>query len=87
MSPVWQESRRGGVATIVRNWWHSLTPPQLFVGSFLSLILLGKFGFKTLPGIFAGPPLSWVDALFTATSAVCVTGLIVVDTAGRNPGL
>jgi trk system potassium uptake protein TrkH len=28
-----------------------------------------------------GEPLSWLDALFTATSAVCVTGLIVVDTA------
>ena len=27
------------------------------------------------------PPLGLVDALFTATSAVCVTGLIVVDTA------
>jgi trk system potassium uptake protein TrkH len=26
-------------------------------------------------------PLSWIDALFTATSAVCVTGLVVVDTA------
>jgi trk system potassium uptake protein TrkH len=28
----------------------------------------------------AGGAISWVDALFTATSAVCVTGLIVVDT-------
>ena len=28
-------------------------------------------------------PISFVDALFTATSAVCVTGLIVVDTATR----
>lgn len=28
-------------------------------------------------------PLSFIDALFTATSAVCVTGLIVVDTATR----
>lgn len=34
-----------------------------------------------LPGLYTGPPLGWVDALFTATSAVCVTGLIVVDTA------
>jgi len=62
-------------------WWRSLTPPQLFVGSFLALILLGTVGFKTLPGLYAGPPLNWVDALFTTTSAVCVTGLIVVDTA------
>jgi len=33
---------------------------------------------------FAAPvPLSWVEALFTSTSAVCVTGLTVVDTGTR----
>ncbi len=63
------------------SWWRSIRPPQLFVGSFLTLILLGTVGFMVLPGLYAGPPLNWVDALFTATSAVCVTGLIVVDTA------
>jgi len=63
------------------SWWRSLTPPELFVGSFLALILLGTVGFMVLPGLYANEPLNWVDALFTATSAVCVTGLIVVDTA------
>jgi len=62
-------------------FWRTLTAPQLFVGSFLLLIVLGTIGFKTLPGLYVGPELSWLDALFTATSAVCVTGLIVVDTA------
>ncbi len=38
-------------------------------------------GLKVLPGMYTGPELSWLDALFTSTSAVCVTGLIVVDTA------
>lgn len=33
-----------------------------------------------LPLAHEGPPITWLDALFTATSAVCVTGLIVVDT-------
>jgi len=61
--------------------WRRLTAPQLFVGSFALLIGLGTLGLRTLPGLYTGPPLSWVDALFTATSAVCVTGLIVVDTA------
>lgn len=61
--------------------WRQITPPQLFVGSFLVLILIGTLGLKTLPGLYTGPPLTWLDALFTATSAVCVTGLIVVDTA------
>jgi trk system potassium uptake protein TrkH len=33
-----------------------------------------------LPISHSGPPIGWLDALFTATSAVCVTGLVVVDT-------
>jgi trk system potassium uptake protein TrkH len=64
-----------------RSLWRRLTPPQLFVTSFAVLVILGTLGLKLLPGIYAGPPLGWLDALFTATSAVCVTGLIVVDTA------
>lgn len=62
-------------------WWRALSPPQLFVGAFLLLVALGTLGFKALPGLYTGAPLSWLDALFTATSAICVTGLIVVDTA------
>ena len=58
-----------------------LTPSRLLVGSFLGLILFGTLGLKLLPGLYVGAPLSWIDALFTATSAVCVTGLVVVNTA------
>jgi trk system potassium uptake protein TrkH len=58
-----------------------LSPPQLFVGSFLLLILIGTLALKVLPNLYTGERLSWLDALFTSTSAVCVTGLIVVDTA------
>ena len=64
-----------------RSLWRRLTPPQLFVASFAGLVLLGTIGLKTLPGLYTGAPLGWVDALFTATSAVCVTGLVVADTA------
>ncbi len=53
----------------------------MFVGSFALLILLGTVGLQLLPGIYTGEPMSWLDALFTSTSAVCVTGLIVEDTA------
>lgn len=63
------------------TWWRRLSPAQLFVLSFLLLIVVGTLGLRLLPGLYAGAPLGWVDALFTATSAVCVTGLIVVDTA------
>lgn len=69
--------RRSRWATLRRI----LTPPRLLVLSFLLLVLLGTVGLRWIPGLYLGPPLSWVDALFTATSAVCVTGLIVVDTA------
>lgn len=31
----------------------------------------------------AGPQITWIDAVFTATSAACVTGLSVVDVGGR----
>ena len=72
-----QRNRNTGLAA----FWEALTPSQVFVGSFLALILTGTVGFQTLPGLYAGPGLSWTDAFFTATSAVCVTGLIVVDTA------
>jgi len=58
-----------------------LTSPRLFLLSFALLILTGTLGLLVLPGIYTGPRLSLVDALFTSTSAVCVTGLIVVDTA------
>lgn len=55
-----------------------LNPAQLFVISFLVLIFLGTL-FLLLPKA-THTGISLVDALFTATSAVCVTGLIVVDT-------
>ena len=59
----------------------ALTPARLLVLSFLSLIAAGTVGLMTLPGLYTDEGLSWLDALFTAVSAVCVTGLIVVDTA------
>ena len=53
----------------------------MFVGSFALLILFGTAGLQLLPGIYTGESMSWLNALFTSTSAVCVTGLIVEDTA------
>lgn len=49
--------------------------------SFAGLIAFGTAGLLLLPGLYTGDKLGFIDALFTATSAVCVTGLIVVDTA------
>lgn len=55
-----------------------LSPPQVLIFVFVVLIFVGtgllKVPFATTEGI------TWVDALFTATSAMTVTGLVVVDT-------
>lgn len=56
-----------------------LTPGTLFILSFALLILIGTLLLKTPQATPHG--ISWVDALFTATSAVCVTGLTTVDVA------
>lgn len=54
---------------------------RFLVYSFLSIIAVGVF-LLMLPGATQdGQGLAFIDALFTSTSAVCVTGLIVVDTA------
>ena len=61
--------------------WRRLGPTHVFVASFALLILLGTVGLLILPGLYTGERLEFLGALFTATSAVCVTGLVVVDTA------
>src|SRR5690606_31063894 len=53
-------------------------PTILFVISFLALILLGTI-LLMLPRTTLVAPLSFVDALFMAASAVCITGLTVTD--------
>ena len=54
-------------------------PATLVMASFLLVITVGTLLLK-LPVSTETGFISWVDALFTATSAVCVTGLVVVDT-------
>jgi trk system potassium uptake protein TrkH len=54
------------------------SPARIFVLSFAGVILTGgillSFPFSATKG-----PLRFVDALFTSTSGVCVTGLVVID--------
>lgn len=56
------------------------TPYQILVLGFATLIFLGTLLLMTPLASASGQSLSFINALFTATSAVCVTGLIVVDT-------
>ena len=55
----------------------NLSPPSLLALGFLSFILIGTLLLK-LPIAHYGE-LSWINALFTATSAVTITGLSVVN--------
>lgn len=55
-----------------------LSPARIFIFSFALLILAGAFVLY-LPFCAAQNQLTFVDALFTSASAVCVTGLAVVD--------
>jgi trk system potassium uptake protein TrkH len=58
-----------------------IRPERLFAGGFALLIILGTLALL-LPRSSADPqqPIGVLDAFFTATSAVCVTGLAVRDT-------
>ena len=55
-----------------------LAPGQIFILSFAGLILAGAF-LLWFPFSSSGEQLDFIDALFTSTSAVCVTGLAVLD--------
>lgn len=62
---------------------HILTPAQVLVIGFAVIILVGAL-LLTLPQASQdGQRLAFIDALFTATSATCVTGLVVVDTGSH----
>ncbi|QGG57538.1 TrkH family potassium uptake protein [Paenibacillus sp. FSL W8-1187] len=56
------------------------SPPRILIAGFAFIIALGSLllmqPFATADGLGT----RWIDALFTATSATCVTGLVVVDT-------
>ena len=56
-------------------------PGRLIVIGFALVILFGT-GLLLLPvSVKDGAHVSFIDALFTSTSAVCVTGLIAIDVA------
>lgn len=60
-----------------------LTPYQILALGFAGLILFGTLLLTTPAASATAERVSFIDALFTATSAACVTGLKVVDTGTR----
>lgn len=58
-----------------------MRPTQIMVSGFAAIIVIGAL-LLTLPiASQSGESIGLLNALFTATSAVCVTGLVMVDTA------
>ena len=71
---------RSAIHNVIARFLKNQPPARIIAVGFALLILLGAallmLPFAVHPGAHVGP----LDALFTATSAVCVTGLVVVDT-------
>lgn len=61
------------------TFWNWLTPHSLIAWSFLALISIGSFLLWLPISSASGKPIHPVSAIFTATSATCVTGLSVID--------
>ena len=64
-----------------RSRHRHMTSFQVISLGFLSVILLGSLLLMLPIATKSGQSTSFSDALFTATSAVCVTGLVIKDTA------
>ncbi len=60
--------------------WNVLTPIQLLVLGYISITIIGSLLLMLPIASSSGTPQSYIDALFTSTSASTTTGLIVEDT-------
>ena len=64
------------------SWWDPFLnhPARVLISTFFGLCLMGSL-LLHLPWSSTGKPIAFIDAAFTSVSAVCVTGLTVLDTA------
>ncbi len=63
------------------RYFKKMPPGRLIALGFALVILAGALILKLPVSIWPDAEVSFVDALFTSTSAVCVTGLIAIDVA------
>jgi trk system potassium uptake protein TrkH len=73
--------RSAPVSDSLEHWWEPLLnhPARVLLSTFLGLCIMGTFLLR-LPAVLQVNTIGVVDAAFTSVSAVCVTGLIVLDT-------
>ncbi|RCX19696.1 trk system potassium uptake protein TrkH [Fontibacillus phaseoli] len=72
--------KSGNEVTALISKWIKFSPPQVLVMGFAMIILVGALLLMLPISSTTGESLPFIDAFFTATSATCVTGLVVVDT-------
>lgn len=58
----------------------SLSPIQIIMGAFLLVILAGSLLLSLPVSSASGKAVGYIDALFTATTSTCVTGLVTLPT-------
>ncbi|WP_191978521.1 potassium transporter TrkG [Lentilactobacillus farraginis] len=69
----------GGTITV--SWRGKLSLPQILTLGFLTIILIGTLLLSLPIASQSGTTTNYLNAFFTATSATCVTGMTVVNTA------
>ncbi|MBQ9988485.1 MAG: H(+)-transporting ATPase [Clostridia bacterium] len=65
----------------MKNFIKKQPPARIIALGFVLVILLGSLLLSLPCCVKEGRSVTYMDALYTSTSAVCVTGLVVVDTA------
>ncbi len=65
----------------MNRFFKRLSPGRLIALGFVAVILIGSLLLSLPFSVREGVELPYIDALYTSTSAVCVTGLIAADAA------
>jgi trk system potassium uptake protein TrkH len=73
--------RYRGILAQEEHWWAVLVnhPGRILFTTFFSLCMMGSL-LLAIPASTGNGAIEFIDAVFTSVSAVCVTGLIVLDT-------
>lgn len=71
----------GTIFNKIGSFIHKRQPTQIMVMGFAMVIFIGAVLLSLPISTQSGESIGFLNALFTSTSAVCVTGLIMVDTA------
>lgn len=70
-----------GIISLVKTrkkWlFFSLSPAKILMTSYVIVIVAGTFMLKLPKATYSG--ITWIDALFTSSSAVCITGLTTLN--------